>query len=96
MIIAVFPFEFYLFRDEITANFVVDVGFVSLAKLIASLNPVHLSVFYKMSTGLVKTEWHVFFNALFADVENPVVVARSCIYARLSSDRDLLNSLIQI
>ena len=96
MIIAVFPFEFYLFRDEVTANFVVDVGFVSLAKLIASLNPVHLSVFYKMSTGLVKTEWHVFFNSLIANVKNPVVVARSCIYARLSSDRDLLNSLIQI
>ena len=45
MIIAVFPFEFYLFRDKVAANFVVDICFMSLTVLETSLNPVHLAVF---------------------------------------------------
>ena len=60
MIVAVFPFEFYLLRDKVMANLVVDVGLVGLTELVASWNAEHFSVLDEMGTCLVKTKRNVF------------------------------------
>ena len=60
VIVAGFPFEFYLFRDKVIANLVIDVCLVSLTELIASWNPIHSPILDEMSTRLVKTKRNVF------------------------------------
>ena len=60
MIIAVFPFEFYLLRDKVMANLVVDVSLVGLAELVASGDSEHFSVLDEMGTCLVKAKRNVF------------------------------------
>ena len=75
VIVAVLPFEFDGFRHKVLVNLVVDVGFVGLAKLIATWNAVHLPVLDEMSTCLVKAEGNIFRYTLLAEGKYPVVVA---------------------
>lgn len=81
MIVAVFPGEFHGLGYEVVADFVVDVGFVGLAELVAAGDAVQFSVFDEAGTGLVEAEGDVFGDALFPEGKDPVVVAGSCIDA---------------
>ena len=60
VIIAVFPLVFHCLGHKVLADFVVDVGFVGLAELIASWHMKHFPVLDKSGTRLVKTEGHIF------------------------------------
>ena len=67
MIITVFPFKFYGFRNKVFANFVVDISLVSLTELVAAAHAIQLPVFDEMGTGLVEAKWDIFGDALLAE-----------------------------
>ena len=96
MIIALVPFEFHGFGHKVFADFMVDVGFVSLAELVTTANAVHPSVLDEVCARLVEAERNVFRDALLAEGENPVVVARSRLHSRLTADGHLFYRLVQI
>ena len=91
VIIIVLPLGLDGFGHHILADFVVDIGLVSLAQLVTARNAVHTAVFDEPRARLVKAESHVVSHALFPDVKNPVVVARSRLGARLAACGHLLN-----
>ena len=64
MIILLPPLELHRFGNEILANFVIDVGLVSLAELITTGHAVHLAVLDEMGSCLVETECNVLGYAL--------------------------------
>ena len=81
MIILIPPLELHRFGNEVFADFVVDVGFVSLAELVAAGDTIHFAILDEMGASLVETESNVLRNALLAERKDPVVVARTGIGA---------------
>ncbi len=91
MIILLLPLKFYRFGDHIFADFVVDVGFVGLAELVTTADAVHLAVFDKTRTRLMKTEGNIASHALRAHIENPIIISRTSIHTRFATYGNFLN-----
>ena len=53
VIIAIFPLKLNRFGNHIFADFVVDVGFVGLAELVAAAHTVHVAVLDEIGARLV-------------------------------------------
>ena len=96
MIILLPPLELHRFGNEVLADFVIDVGLVGLAELVATRHAVPLAVLDEMGTGLMETESNILGNALLAKGKDPVVVARTGIHARLASHRHFVDGFVQI
>ena len=67
VIVTVFPFVSHGLGRKVLADFVVDVGFVGLAELVAAADLVRFPVLDEMGAGLVEAEGDAACNALFAD-----------------------------
>ena len=96
MIILLPPLELHRFGNEVLADFVIDVGLVGLAELVATGHTVPLAILDEMGTGLVETESNVLGDTLLPKGKDPVVVARSGIHARLAANRHFVDRLVQI
>ena len=67
VIVGVLPFVADGFGHEIFAYLVVDVGFMSLAELVAPSHIVHLAVFDETGARLVEAERDSFCDTLLAE-----------------------------
>ena len=96
MIILLLPLKFYRFGDHIFADFVVDVGFVGLAELVAAGNAVGFAVFDKIRTSLMKPKRYATLHALLPNVQNPIVVAGTSTYARFAACGYLFDLRVEV
>ena len=64
-----------------------------LAHLLVTGNMVKTAFFEERGSGLLEVEWHIGLDALFTDVQHPVIVTDTGITSRLATDGDLLTPL---
>ena len=82
-----------LIRLLIIGEVIVNPRPMCLTHLLITGYMVNSAILAERGSGLLEVEWHIGLDALFTDVEHPLIVTDTGISSRLATDSDLLTPL---